>query len=207
MRRRRLALRAAVIRRAGHRCVQIRLPLILTYAGTRYRGPHRRLIGIFVALVVVDASLVVVTPLLIKKIVDDGILKGDSGLVTLLALGIAASTATFSVVGTVLFGDLPYRDADRLVAVWPETNFNNAMVREAVARMPALESASGISGWGLTLVGEGPPLDVRANRVSPNHLDNALSSAANVRRRSAGSTPAPYIAGRCDTVRAQRASA
>ena len=55
-----------------------------------FAKPHRRLIGIFVALVVVDASLVVVTPLLIKKIVDDGILKGDSGLVTVLALGIAA---------------------------------------------------------------------------------------------------------------------
>ncbi|HEY0775495.1 MAG TPA: ABC transporter ATP-binding protein [Nocardioidaceae bacterium] len=55
-----------------------------------FAKPHRRLIAIFVALVVVDASLVVVTPLLIKKIVDDGILEGDSGLVTVLALGIAA---------------------------------------------------------------------------------------------------------------------
>jgi ATP-binding cassette, subfamily B, bacterial len=55
-----------------------------------FAKPHRRLIGFFVALVVVDASLVVVTPLLIKRIVDDGILQGDSGLVTMLALGIAA---------------------------------------------------------------------------------------------------------------------
>jgi ATP-binding cassette subfamily B protein len=55
-----------------------------------FARPHRRLIGAFVALVVVDASLVVVTPLLIKRIVDDGILQGDSRLVTLLALGIAA---------------------------------------------------------------------------------------------------------------------
>ncbi|HEX6249365.1 MAG TPA: ABC transporter ATP-binding protein [Nocardioidaceae bacterium] len=55
-----------------------------------FARPHRRLIGAFVALVVVDASLVVVTPLLIKRIVDDGILKGDAELVTVLALGIAA---------------------------------------------------------------------------------------------------------------------
>jgi ATP-binding cassette, subfamily B, bacterial len=54
-----------------------------------FAKPHRRLIGFFVALVVVDASLVVVTPLLIKRIVDDGILQGDSDLVTVLALGIA----------------------------------------------------------------------------------------------------------------------
>lgn len=54
-----------------------------------FAKPHRRLIGVFLALVVVDASLVVVTPLLIKRIVDDGILEGDSGLVTVLALAIA----------------------------------------------------------------------------------------------------------------------
>jgi ATP-binding cassette, subfamily B, bacterial len=54
-----------------------------------FAKPHRKLIGFFVALVVVDASLVVVTPLLIKRIVDDGILQGDSDLVTVLALGIA----------------------------------------------------------------------------------------------------------------------
>jgi ATP-binding cassette, subfamily B, bacterial len=54
-----------------------------------FAKPQRRLIGFFVALVVVDASLVVVTPLLIKRIVDDGILEGDSELVTVLALGIA----------------------------------------------------------------------------------------------------------------------
>ena len=54
-----------------------------------FAKPHRKLIGFFVALVVVDASLVVVTPLLIKRIVDDGVLQGDSDLVTVLALGIA----------------------------------------------------------------------------------------------------------------------
>ena len=54
-----------------------------------FAKPHRRLIGIFVALVVLDASLVVVSPLLAKRIVDDGILKGDATLVALLALAMA----------------------------------------------------------------------------------------------------------------------
>jgi len=87
-----------------------------------------------------------------------------------MALGIGASTATFSVVSTVLFKDLPYQEPDRLVAIWPGTNFNNAMVREALATSPALERASGISGWTLTLVGVGDPVEVRANRVSPDHF-------------------------------------
>ena len=37
-----------------------------------FARPHRRPIAAFLALTVVDAALVVVTPLLVKRIVDDG---------------------------------------------------------------------------------------------------------------------------------------
>ena len=46
-----------------------------------FARPHRRLITVFLALTVVDACLVVVTPLLVQRIVDDGILKEDTALV------------------------------------------------------------------------------------------------------------------------------
>jgi ATP-binding cassette, subfamily B, bacterial len=54
-----------------------------------FARPHRGTIGIFLVLTVVDAALVVVPPLLVKKIVDDGILAKDTALVALLALAIA----------------------------------------------------------------------------------------------------------------------
>ncbi len=55
----------------------------------------------FLALVVVDAMLVVATPLLFRKIVDDGVLRGDRRVVTVLALVIAAiavADATLTLV-------------------------------------------------------------------------------------------------------------
>ncbi len=70
---------------------------ILTFA-----RPHRRLIAVFLTLTVIDAAMVVVMPLLVQKIVDDGILAGDRGFVTLIALamaGVAVLTAGLAILG------------------------------------------------------------------------------------------------------------
>ncbi len=79
-----------------------------------FARPHKKLIGIFVALVVVDASMVVVTPLLIRRIVDDGILKGDAELVTVLALGIAG-VAIFTAILALGQGYLSSRIGEGLI--------------------------------------------------------------------------------------------
>src|SRR2546425_10163915 len=52
--------------------------------------PYRVLIALFMVVVIGDAVLVVLPPLLSQKLVDNGVLKGDKGLVTQLALIIAA---------------------------------------------------------------------------------------------------------------------
>ena len=54
-----------------------------------FARPHRGSIGVFLVLTVFDAALVVVTPLLVKRLVDDGILQDDKALVVSLALAIA----------------------------------------------------------------------------------------------------------------------
>jgi len=54
-----------------------------------FARPYRPQIAWFLALVVVDSAMVVATPLLFQRIVDDGVLAGDRGLVVKLALVIA----------------------------------------------------------------------------------------------------------------------
>ena len=67
-----------------------------------FARPHRRLISVFLALTVVDAAMVVVIPLLVQRIVDDGILAEDRQMVTMLALamaGVSILTAGLAVLG------------------------------------------------------------------------------------------------------------
>ncbi|MBA2697335.1 MAG: ABC transporter ATP-binding protein [Nocardioidaceae bacterium] len=55
-----------------------------------FARPYLKQILAFLALVIVDAVLVVASPLLFRKIIDDGVLQRDGSLVTLLALIVAA---------------------------------------------------------------------------------------------------------------------
>jgi len=66
-----------------------------------FARPYRRQVAFFLALVIVDAVLVVATPLLFKSLVDDGVLRGDRALVTMLALvvaGLAVLDAIFALL-------------------------------------------------------------------------------------------------------------
>ncbi|CAN7433594.1 ABC transporter ATP-binding protein [Knoellia sp. LjRoot47] len=66
-----------------------------------YARPYRGLIGAFLALVVVDAALVVAAPLLLKSLIDDGIYPKDSGLVVRLSLLVAAIAVVSALVTLV----------------------------------------------------------------------------------------------------------
>src|SRR5690349_7895475 len=76
--------------------------------------PHRRLIAVFLGLTVVDACLVVVTPLLVRRIVDDGILQKDTRLVVTLAT-VMALVALFDAALGVVSGWLSSRIGEGLI--------------------------------------------------------------------------------------------
>ncbi len=67
-----------------------------------YAHAYRGLINVFLVLVVVSSLLVVATPLLLKQIVDDGVLKGDAGLVVRLALIVALLALLDTVLGLAM---------------------------------------------------------------------------------------------------------
>jgi ATP-binding cassette subfamily B protein len=79
-----------------------------------FARPHSRLLTAFVAFVVVDAALVVVNPLLVKALLDDGIKKGDGGLVTMLALAMVGVSLFDAALG-VGSGYLSARIGENLI--------------------------------------------------------------------------------------------
>jgi len=67
-----------------------------------FARPYRRSIIFFLATVVVDASLIVTTPLLLKRLIDEGVIPKDGEVVTRLALLvglIAIADAAFNMLG------------------------------------------------------------------------------------------------------------
>lgn len=80
----------------------------------QFAKPHRSLIILFLTLTVIDSLLVVVSPLLVQRIVDDGILGGDRPLVLWLAAGMAATAIVGAVLG-VAAGYLSSRIGEGLI--------------------------------------------------------------------------------------------
>jgi ATP-binding cassette subfamily B protein len=67
-----------------------------------YATPYKGWLIAYLITVVMDALLIVATPLLIKRLIDDGVVPGNPSLVTYLALsvaGIAILDALFNMVG------------------------------------------------------------------------------------------------------------
>jgi ATP-binding cassette, subfamily B, bacterial len=64
-----------------------------------YARAYRRLITVFLGLVVLDAGFVVATPLLLREIIDRGVARGDHALVVRLALLVAGLAVLDAGIG------------------------------------------------------------------------------------------------------------
>ena len=99
--------------------------------------------------------------------------------ILIMALGIGANTAIFSVVHAVLLEPLPFRDPDRLVQIWhvpPQSSFPG-MTRFAVSAANFLDwqkqndvfsEMALASGGGFDITDQGKPETIRAATVTSN---------------------------------------
>lgn len=108
---------------------------------------------------------------------------GFSGTIILvLALGIGANSAVFSIVDAVLLRSLPYRDPDRLVMIWERNPTLGAFIgdrvpaalnnfREWQKRATQFESIGGFELANLNLTSGSEPERIEGARASANFFD------------------------------------
>ena len=100
----------------------------------------------------------------------------SSVAVLTLALGVAATTAIFSVVYGTFFAPLPYREADRLVMVWEQEHGQRRPVsgQSYVDWKRGATSFAAINAWGggsYNLSTDDRPESVTAGQATPGFLE------------------------------------
>ncbi|GAA1161103.1 ABC transporter ATP-binding protein [Nocardioides aquiterrae] len=135
-----------------------------------YALPHRSLIVLFLAFTVVDAGLVVVSPLLVQRIVDDGILAGNGELVTWLAVTMAA-VALLDGALTVVTGYLSSRIGEGLIYDLRTEVFGHVQ-RQSLAFFTRTQTGALVSRLNNDVIG--------AQRAFTSTLSGTVSNAISV---------------------------
>jgi putative ABC transport system permease protein len=99
-------------------------------------------------------------------------------VIAVLAVGVGANAAIFSLVNHVLFQPLPYPDADRLHYVWkrspergmPQASFSAPEYQDFAARSKSFSHLSAFRYYAASWTGDGPPLRVATRLVTTNYL-------------------------------------
>lgn len=97
-------------------------------------------------------------------------------VLVLVALGIGATTAAFSLADVVLLRPLPFPDADRLVKVWerrqgfPQMELSPANYRDWKAMATSFETFSAYRGFSATLIRAGSPSRIDGTVVAADLL-------------------------------------
>ncbi len=135
-----------------------------------FARPHRKLITIFMGLTVVDACLVVVTPLLVQRIVDDGILEKNTALVIELSLAMVA-VSLFGALLTVVSGYLSSRIGEGLIYDLRTQVFAHVQ-RQSLAFFTRTQTGALVSRLNNDVIG--------AQRAFTSTLSNTVSNSVSV---------------------------
>jgi ATP-binding cassette subfamily B protein len=135
-----------------------------------FAGPHRALIAGFVALMVVDAGLVVITPLLTKWVVDDGILRHDLAVVWWLA-GAMAAVALVDAALSIGSGYLSSRIGEGLIFDLRTTVFAHVQ-RQSLAFFTRTQTGALVSRLNNDVIG--------AQRAFTSTLSNTVANLISV---------------------------
>jgi ATP-binding cassette subfamily B protein len=135
-----------------------------------FARPHRRLIVGFLCLTVVDAGLVVVTPLLTKRVVDDGILGHDLALVIWLAVAMAVVALVDAGIG-IASGLLSSRIGEGLIFDLRTQVFGHVQ-RQSLAFFTRTQTGALVSRLNNDVIG--------AQRAFTSTLSNTVASLISV---------------------------
>ncbi|HVT40030.1 MAG TPA: ABC transporter permease, partial [Gemmatimonadaceae bacterium] len=96
-----------------------------------------------------------------------------------IGVGIGAAATVLGVVNALLLRPLPFANAERLVAIWPNQTVANRDVEALRTRANSFEAVAGVSpGWLMTLNGTRTPLQISTTKVSGNFFSMLGASPA-----------------------------
>jgi len=131
-----------------------------------FARPHRRLIALFLVLTAIDAGLVVITPLLTRHVVDDGILGKDVGLVVTLAVAMAGVAVVDALLG-VVNGAISARIGEGLIYDLRTTVFGHIQ-RQSLAFFTRTQTGALVSRLNNDVIG--------AQRAFTSTLSNSVAN-------------------------------
>ncbi|MEU0315066.1 ABC transporter ATP-binding protein [Nocardioides sp. NPDC006273] len=135
-----------------------------------YARPHRALLGAFLLFTVFDAALVVVTPLLTQRIIDDGVLQKNVTLVIWLAAAMALVAVVDMIFG-VISGWLSTRIGEGLIFDLRTQVFGHVQ-RQSLAFFTRAQTGALVSRLNTDVLG--------AQRAFTSTLSNSVSNLISV---------------------------
>lgn len=141
-----------------------------------YARPHARAIAVFLVLVVVSSVLVVAIPLLLQRLIDDGVIPGNSALVVRIAL-IVAGIAVLEAVLTMAERWFSARIGEGLIYALRTEVFGHVL-RQPIAFFTRAQTGALVSRLNSDVIGAQQAFTTVLSSVVSNAISLVLIIAA-----------------------------